>query len=313
MSLGQRLGYIFGPGTEIHCARKKAFFFVFVSLYLQLLIQFINICKQLLINKRIMSYNYLEKFVNHLQSQGRYTFTFEELQQSFEKGKSAIHMTLNRFREKGRIIRIRNGFYVVVPPEYSAQGILPVPLFIHDLMAFLGKPYYIGLINAAALHGAGHQQPQSWSVITIKPPVRPMKPKGLSIFFITKKNMPGGIIDKKTDTGMIHLSNPALTAIDLIQFERQSGGFRRIIEILEELSELITEYDVRDIILQNKIASSVLQRFGFICEYFLDRSDLTNTIHSVLNSTVYPVPLSPGNKSRAGTINNRWKIIKNVE
>jgi hypothetical protein len=36
---------------------------------------------------------------------------------------------------------------------------LPVYLFADDLMKSLKKNYYLGLYSAAAIHGAGHQQP----------------------------------------------------------------------------------------------------------------------------------------------------------
>lgn len=35
-------------------------------------------------------------------------------------------------------------------------------------MKFLGQPYYVGLLSAAALHGAAHHQPQEFQVVTNK-------------------------------------------------------------------------------------------------------------------------------------------------
>jgi hypothetical protein len=50
------------------------------------------------------------------------------------------------------------GVAVVVPPEYREAGCPPASWFIHDLMRFLGQPYYVALLTAAAIHGAAHQQ-----------------------------------------------------------------------------------------------------------------------------------------------------------
>ncbi|MGH7573003.1 MAG: type IV toxin-antitoxin system AbiEi family antitoxin domain-containing protein [Gemmatimonadota bacterium] len=40
---------------------------------------------------------------------------------------------------------------------------------IDDLMRFLEQPYYVGLLSAAAIHGAGYQQPMVFQVITDQP------------------------------------------------------------------------------------------------------------------------------------------------
>jgi hypothetical protein len=53
----------------------------------------------------------------------------------------------------------------VVPREYRAAGCPPASWFIDDLMRHMGRRYYVGLLTAAALHGAGHQQPMAFQVM----------------------------------------------------------------------------------------------------------------------------------------------------
>lgn len=60
----------------------------------------------------------------------------------------------------------RREFYVVVPPEYRATGSPPASWFIDELMRHLEQPYYVGLLSAAAIHGASHQQPMTFQVVT---------------------------------------------------------------------------------------------------------------------------------------------------
>jgi predicted transcriptional regulator of viral defense system len=64
------------------------------------------------------------------------------------------------------------GFYVIIPPDYSKQGIIPPYLYIDDLMKSLDTPCYVGLLSAAALYGAAHQQPTVYTVITQSPAPR---------------------------------------------------------------------------------------------------------------------------------------------
>src|SRR5207244_10392072 len=64
------------------------------------------------------------------------------------------------------LFRSRRGFYVIVPPEYRVAGSLPAAWFIRDLMDYLRRPYYVGLLTAPSLHGAAHQAPQEFQVVT---------------------------------------------------------------------------------------------------------------------------------------------------
>lgn len=97
----------------------------------------------------------------------------------------AIKRALNRLSEKGKIVSVFKGYYIIVPPQYAARGILPPALFIDGLMQYLNKPYYVGLINAAAFHGAAHQQPQEFFVFTESVILRPIQKKGIIIHFIS--------------------------------------------------------------------------------------------------------------------------------
>ncbi len=69
---------------------------------------------------------------------------------------------------KRRLAVPRRGFYIIVPMEYREAEAPPPSWFIDDFMKFLGQPYYVGLLSAAALHGAAHQQPQEFHVVTNK-------------------------------------------------------------------------------------------------------------------------------------------------
>ena len=69
-----------------------------------------------------MDYRYLEKYINRLQGEGRYTFTLPELEEQFAREKTALHMALKRLADKNQIVRIRREFYVVVPAEYRIEN-----------------------------------------------------------------------------------------------------------------------------------------------------------------------------------------------
>lgn len=64
------------------------------------------------------------------------------------------------------------GFYVVIPIQYQLQGIVPPNYYIDELMTHVGKPYYVGLLSAAAMYGAAHQRPMLTQVMTVEPRIK---------------------------------------------------------------------------------------------------------------------------------------------
>src|SRR5450756_2149080 len=104
----------------------------------------------------------LPGWVNAKQSRGIYVFIREEALRELKMTEMAFRKSVSRLADKGRVVRIRSGFYSIVPLEYEASGTVPPEWFVDDLMAHIGQPYYVGLLSAAVLHGAAHQQPQQF-------------------------------------------------------------------------------------------------------------------------------------------------------
>jgi predicted transcriptional regulator of viral defense system len=179
----------------------------------------------------------LPSWVDSRQEQGLYFFTREDAIESLQFTEEAFKKAAARLAKKNRILRIRSGFFVIVPLEYRTTGILPAEWFIADLMAYLEQPYYVGLLSAASLQGAAHQQPQQFQVVTTAPQ-REVRKKGLAIRFFFKTNFKATPVTQiKVQTGHISVSLPEATALDLIRYARSIGGLDRVITVLQELGE----------------------------------------------------------------------------
>ena len=111
----------------------------------------------------------LSSFADDLQAAGRYTFVSREARAALGVSEIALANAARRLKERGRLASPRRGFYVIVPTEYRAAGAPPPSWFIDDLMRYLGQPYYVALLSAAALHGASHQQSMVFQVMTDRP------------------------------------------------------------------------------------------------------------------------------------------------
>ncbi len=69
-----------------------------------------------------LPYNYLDKYLKEVRTQGRYAFTVNELKNRFNLSYPALRQNLFRLKLKKEIALIRQGFYVIIPPEYSKHG-----------------------------------------------------------------------------------------------------------------------------------------------------------------------------------------------
>lgn len=259
-------------------------------------------------------YKYLDAFVDEQRANGKYSFITEGLYHQLNVSENALKKSLQRLKNQEAVVMIRKGFYVIVPPEYRVKGIVPTSFYVNDLMSFLNRNYYVGLLNAAALHGAAHQQPQSYSIITEGIALRKIENDKVNITFYIKKSWnKNDIVRKKVDTGYINISSPELTALDIISYYNEIGGFNRAATVIEEL---------RDNIQADKLVESaknykevvVVQRLGYLLECVLEENELSNALYSYLESiSFYPALLRPQRKKPTTMVaGNRWKIVPNV-
>ena len=253
-----------------------------------------------------------DRFLVELQEKGRYAFTFDDLRNYFDLSEESLLQGLFRYKQKKQVAQIRKGFYAIITPEYSKQGMLPYHLFIDDLMKSLNKPYYVALLSASALHGAAHQQPMEYYIIAQTPAPRSINSKKLKISFLSKNTWEqDDIIQKTTDAGYINVSSPELTALDLLVYVEKIG-LNRITTVLHELAQSIKVSSLSRTI-KKYPNTPVLQRMGYIMDKLLKEEKIAEVLLKNLKErTVSPVLLST-HVSKNGLLDETWKVIINME
>lgn len=259
------------------------------------------------------TYEYLSRYLDQLRSRGRYTFTGDDVISEFNLSDEAYQKVIQRLYDKERISRLRQNFYLIIPPEYSSRQTLPLGYFVDDLMKFLERDYYVGLLTAAMYHGAAHQQPQTQFVVSEPPYLRPIKNRQQSIVFCLKKSWNTEFItQQKTDAGYINISSPALTALDLVFYSDRIGGINRAATVLAELVFEL-EADILAKTAEDFPQTTTLQRLGYLFEKVLQETAMADALYSALgNRKYYPAQLNPKTDSENQRAPNRWKIIPNM-
>ena len=253
----------------------------------------------------------LAEFVDGLQAEGRYTFTRSEAEQRTCLEGMGLEAALRRLRTSLRIASPRRGFHVIVPIEYRNAGAPPPSWFIGDFMRFLNQPYYVGLLTAAALHGAAHQQPMTFQVVTDRP-TRKARAGRAQIAFHVARNLPRiPTASVPTETGSMLVSTPEATAFDLVRFASAAGNLSNVATVLRELAEQLSKTKLEDLAPEHSLPD--VQRLGYLLDFVGAGGKAQGLAHWLRNRRVRPALLGGGRARGLAKPDGKWRILANVE
>lgn len=259
----------------------------------------------------------LQEWVTDRMIRGRNIFTKEDvLSIGLPISHQALSNSLMRLGKRGVIVSPWQNFYVIVPTEYKLKGVVPPSFYIDSLMKFLQRDYYVSLLTAAALKGAGHQRAMVFQAIVNGGSIRSGVKNGTKLDFTARKRLPLDFVHQvKTQTGYMNVADAELTALDLIAEEKKVGGLSRAAEVIAELSEVM-HLDESKLCLLNFFSSAVIQRLGYVLDT-IGASELAEELYGLLmktDKTLRKVPLKKGLPVDEGKgVNPRWKVILNYE
>lgn len=253
----------------------------------------------------------LSAFVDRLQQSGRYTFERKEALRELKTSPVALKLAALRLSRQGRLVAPKRGFFVIVPLEYKSAGSPPPSWFIDPLMNFLGESYYVGLLSAAALHGAAHQQPQEFQIIASRQ-LKPALAGRSRIRFLLKKHIDSTeTVPYKTETGLMRVSTPEATALDLLRYPHHAGGLNNIAVVLAELAEKIDPQKLAATA-QHADDPATGQRLGFLLEHLGQKQKTAPLAEWIRSSRVRTIRLRAGGPRR-GPKSAPWKLIVNED
>ena len=208
----------------------------------------------------------LASYVEELASTGRTTFTREEAMEALGVSHGAFLDAAARLKKRGHVSAPRRGFYVITPTRYLKWRAPPPSWYIDAMMKDARRPYYVALLKAAELQGAAHQAVMEFQIVTDRQwkPIRAGRSKLTFYFRKDTESVEQGIESRRTDTGSMQLSSPALTALDLVRYPHASGGVSHTASVLNELSAQIDPKRLK--VLLPQFERSVVQRLGYLLD-----------------------------------------------
>lgn len=220
-------------------------------------------------------------YLTHLLSQGRVVFSSTEAQEALGVTRGALLDAAEKQQRRGSLIAPRRSFYVIVPPQFLAAGAPPPSWYIDSLMRQEQRPYYVGLLKAAELHGATHQAVMEFQVVTDKQLPATRVGRSLIVFYFRKKMdaVEDGLEDHKTDTGRMKVSGVELTALDLLRYPHAAGGLDHIATVLADLGGLADPEKLA--LISGAFERSARQRLGYLLDT-IGHPDRTDHLHRAL-------------------------------
>lgn len=254
------------------------------------------------------------EYIREREIRGMVTFTINDLRKSLNLSEKSLVTELQRQVSRGRIIIPYRGFYVIIPPQYALKGIIPPTYYINELMNAVGKPYYICLLSAAEMHGAGHQRAMQTQVMTVAPRLKPSKKNALLDWNYRQSIPQEMLLKKNTEMGIMLYSNAELTAVDLVQFASHVGGFGRAATVLAEMVESLDISKMMTLLSYTTIAT--IQRLGVLLEFVLDEQQKANELFTLLKDSTMKwksILMSNANAKNTDGSSNRWHVNRNID
>ena len=175
------------------------------------------------------------------------------------------------------------------------------------------------LLTAAQYHGAAHQKPAVFQVITNKQIWRKLEFGQVRIDCLYKKSLKNLPTQNFTvNTGYLKVSSPELTALDLLIYSNKSGGLNHIATVLSELIEAIDPEKLIE--LAKQLDENVwFQRLGFILDNIdpfdteLNQKIIDALEKYLVSKKLKYRPLAPEIPSTGYPYLKKWMIIENTD
>ena len=261
----------------------------------------------------------LSFYIKEIRKTGQRYFTLEQLMEDQGLSKNTALNAIYRLKGHGELISPARGLYVIVPPEHQPHGSIPPQELVPLIMQYLGASYYVALLSAGLFHGATHQKPARFQVISDRRIKHPSTFGDVEIDYIYKKSvLELPTQDFTMSTGYLKVATPELVALDLLEYPNHAGGLNHIATVFSELAPVLDPIKLINLA-KDTCVEYQLQRIGYILDH-IDVMDepgaeiIINALaHHVQENKPSYLPLASEISKIGYSRCKKWRIIENSE
>lgn len=253
-------------------------------------------------------------------ARGRAYFLREEALAALGSSSETLSMALMRQARKHRLASPRRGFYLILRPEDRAIGAPDPARWVDPLMKYLRLDYRVGLLRAAAFHGAAHQASMVFQVIVPRQ-MRSFELGRHRLEFVyqnpssfAKANRRNCLGSLKSEAGFAKVAGVELTLLDCIRYFHKAGGINGAAQIVKDLGAQ-AQPEVLSRIAAHYENSSV-RRLGYLLEQMRHLRQ-AQALQPFVKKAKTAVPLDPSVKPLIEGVpqhherETRWRLILN--
>lgn len=201
-------------------------------------------------------------------------FSYDDAKALFsERNPSYLARLLTKMVNDGKLIKLRQGLYYIVPLEQNGRNFIPNWHLVGKYL-MKGKNYYIGYYSAMQIHSL-ITQPSMTEIIVTDVQVKPSKieVQGTRFQFVyhNQQRFFGGAMTWINDFNKVKCSDLEKTLVDSFIHPHYSGGMVEIAKAVYETKDKINKDKLFNYFTQagSKVAA---RRYAFICD-LLDIGD----------------------------------------
>ena len=231
-----------------------------------------------------------------------------------DRDEAATRRILSDMVRNGLIMRLRDGFYTIIPYNCEPENYFPNwHVVAHYLVN--NNPYYIGYYSALTLHDLT-VQPSLSEQIVVAQPVRPTTQIIKDIpfrFIIHNPSHFFGITKKWIEQGTfrVQCSDLEKTLIDCAFKPDYAGGVSQLSHALYKSRAVLNPEKI--LTYTNRFGSdAVVRRLGFLLEALDILPELSRAFKTQINKPASYVALDTA-LPKSGHMYSRWGIIQNLD
>jgi predicted transcriptional regulator of viral defense system len=250
------------------------------------------------------------RYIEALREQGKYHFTTAEAVAALGESLSRVRAELRRLKAEGEVVDPHRSFHVIVPHEQRACGCLPAQELVPPLMGHLHAPYYVALLSASEMYGVPPLQDHPFQVMA-KVSRKPIECGHVHLRLLGRKDFERTpLLEKRTTRGALPVASPEATALELVGYVNQCGGFANVAAML---AALVSTLDPQKLIAMASFAPIAwLQRLGYLLDATDNRS-FANALAPVVQERALDfAPLLRAKPTSGVTRLARWKLALNA-
>jgi predicted transcriptional regulator of viral defense system len=247
--------------------------------------------------------------LDQLQARGCLVASLPDLANTSGLSPLAVKRQIEHLAHRVGRLPGRPSSYLIVAPEHRKRGAPPVDFWLADYCRVHDKPYYVGLLSAAALHGSAKQAVQLTQVMTSSA-TRAFSVGNVHVEFHVKQHLLGTPLTPiRGLASPLAVSSPEATALDLIAFQHCVGGIARATEVITGLLPVMTNEGWHRAL--KNASPTVRQRTGYVLKTLGARRFAT-AVQITLPSKLRPVVLQNAMPTRGTELEQPWQVIDNV-